>query len=114
MAGLLPDSKLTDVLDGSNMSFVEAGQEAGYSMVGSPAGVIEDVRTRAADIGYFVELHIEQGVDLFVLFTVLPCFCLSGLLLKYYSWCVARGVALLYRHVHALSACTIMLPQACL
>lgn len=61
MAGLLPESKLTDVLDSSNMSFIAAGREAGYSMPGTPQEVLQAVRTRASKIAYFVELHIEQG-----------------------------------------------------
>jgi hypothetical protein len=63
MAGLLPESFLTDVKDKSNMSFIEAGQAAGYSMAGSPHELLEQVRTRASDIGHFVELHIEQGME---------------------------------------------------
>lgn len=61
MAGLLPESKLTDVMDKGNMSFIEAGREAGYSMAGSPGDVLAAVRARAQKIGHFVELHIEQG-----------------------------------------------------
>lgn len=64
MAGLLPASKLTDVLDKGNMSFIEAGREAGYSMSSSPQDVLQAVHTRASKIGYFVELHIEQGAGI--------------------------------------------------
>jgi hypothetical protein len=62
MAGLLPESKLKDVKDKFNMSFIEAGQAAGYSMAGTPQVLLEDVRKRASKIGHFVELHIEQGM----------------------------------------------------
>ena len=61
MAGLLPESTLTSVLDKGNMSFLEAGRAAGYSMSDAQE-VLHHVQERASHIGHFVELHIEQGL----------------------------------------------------
>lgn len=62
MAGLLPESKLTSVLDQNGTSFMEAGKAAGYSMSDTQE-VLNNVRERASRIAHFVELHIEQGVN---------------------------------------------------
>jgi hypothetical protein len=61
MAGMLPPSALTEVMDDKNLSFVDALQAVGHAREPDAVAAIADARSQASHFSHFVELHIEQG-----------------------------------------------------
>lgn len=61
MAGALKPATLVDVLDDTELNFMQAAVAAGSHPEPTPEATIAAVAARAAHIAHFVELHIEQG-----------------------------------------------------
>jgi hypothetical protein len=61
MAGLLPQEKLTDVLDDGGSNFLQCGKAAGYCQSQDAQAVLQSARSSVKDTDFFLELHIEQG-----------------------------------------------------
>lgn len=61
MARTLTPATLLNVLDDQELNFMQAAAAAGCHPGATPEATIAAVAARAAGIGYFVELHIEQG-----------------------------------------------------
>jgi hypothetical protein len=62
IAGVLDSVQLTDIQDDNGTNFLQAAAEAGYAPSQNATTVIESARAKTANIDFFLELHIEQGL----------------------------------------------------